>query len=131
MGHLDEPSFARAISKCEKCGGIGFEISSYLDRHLSIMLGDPNGDGKWAYDGEKFIDGVYRVKCIGCNADAFSSPDCPRCHAPNALEAALASQSKLTAPKRCPTCKNTEVSIVAFAPAIAKTNDASARPTTP
>jgi len=131
MGHLDEASFARAIHTCVKCAGISFEISSYLDRQVSVMLGDANGDGKWAYDGEKFIDGVYRVRCMGCSADAFSSPDCPRCHNEGALEAALAAQSKLKVPKRCPACKNTEVSIVGFAPGVARTTDASSRPTTP
>jgi hypothetical protein len=131
MGHLDEAGFARTIAACEKCGGRSFEITSYLDRHLSVMLGDANGDGKWAYDGEKFIDGVFRVRCVACNAESFSSPDCPRCHAKDRLAAALEASSKLVVPKRCPACKNTEVSIVAFTPGIARTTDASARPTTP
>lgn len=131
MGQLDEAGFAQAISTCGKCAGVAFEISSYLDRQVSVMLGDANGDGKWVYDGEKFIDGVYRIRCMSCSTDAHNSPDCPRCHAPGALAAALAAESKMSVPKRCPECKSTEVSIVGFAPAVARTTDASARPTTP
>lgn len=131
MGLLDEPTFARAIDPCAKCGSSSTEISAYLDRTVSVMLGDANGDGKWAYDGEKFIDGVFKIRCMSCNAEPYASADCPRCHAPGALAGALAAPSRLTVPKRCPKCKNTECTLVGFAPANARTTDASARPTTP
>jgi hypothetical protein len=131
MGHLDEPTFARALDPCAKCGGKSFEISAYLDRTVSVMLGESNGDGKWCYDGEKFIDGVFRIRCVACSAEPFTADDCPRCHAANALAGALTTSSRLAVPKRCPKCNSTEVTIVAFAPATAKTTDASARPTTP
>jgi hypothetical protein len=131
MGHLDEPTFQRALDPCAGCGGKSAEITAYLDRTVSVMLGDANGDGKWCYDGEKFIDGVYRIRCMACNAEAFSASDCPRCHTTEALATALATNSRLVAPKRCPKCKNTEFTLVAFTPAYARTNDASARPTTP
>lgn len=131
MGQLDEAAFARAIDPCGKCGGQSFEISAYLDRTVSVMLGDANGDGKWAYDGEKFIDGVYKIRCMACSTEPFASPDCPRCHATGGLAGALAAATRLAVPKRCPKCKNTECTLVGFSPATARTNDASARPTTP
>ena len=78
-----------------RCSGKAFDIDAYLDRTVEVMLGDANDEGRWCYDGEKFIDGVFRV------------------------------------PTRCPRCNNTEVTLVAFAPARSRTTDASARPTTP
>ena len=68
MGKLDEKSFEAAIAKCDKCGSAAFEVASYLDRQLTVMLGERNDDGRWTHDGEKFIDGVYRIRCIGCFA---------------------------------------------------------------
>lgn len=120
MGHLDEAAFARTLAACPHCHGTAFEVAAYLDRAQSLMLADPNGDGRWAYDGEKFIDGVYRVRCLTCRTDVFASDACPRCHADGALPAALTATSRLAAPKRCPKCQETEVSIVGFAPAIAR-----------
>jgi hypothetical protein len=131
MGQLDEATFKRALDPCAKCGGASFEISAYLDRTLSVMLGEANGEGKWCYDGEKFIDGVFRIRCMACSAEPFASPDCPRCHAAGALAPALRAASRLVVPKRCPTCKSTEVTLVGFAPSTARTTDATSRPTTP
>jgi hypothetical protein len=131
VGHLEEAAFQRALDPCASCGGQSFEISAYLDRTVSVMLGEANGDGKWCYDGEKFIDGVFRIRCMACNVEPYSASDCPRCHREDALADALKTPSRLAAPKRCPKCRNTEVSLVAFAPATARTTDASARPTTP
>jgi hypothetical protein len=121
MGHLDEAAFERTIQACAACGGTTFEIATYLDRVVSVMLADANDAGRWAHDGEKFIDGTYRVRCTGCGANAYASDDCPRCHREGALSAALAATSHVTVPKRCPTCSATEMTVVAFAPATAKT----------
>ena len=116
MGHLDEPGFARAIASCAKCGGSTFDVSAYLDRKLDVMLADPNGDGRWAYDGEGFIDGVFRVRCSGCADDAFASGDCPRCHQEGGLELGLGATTRLEVPRRCPRCNELELSLVGFAP---------------
>ena len=93
------------------------EVASYLDRKVSVMLGDANDDGVWAHDGEKFVDGTYRIACVGCQQVAFASDDCPRCHASGTLPATLASASRLAVPKRCPRCNATEVSLIGLAPA--------------
>ena len=80
MGKLDEPAFAAIIASCKKCDAKAFEVASYIDRQVTVMLGERNDDGRWIHDGEKFIDGVYRVKCIRCSDVAFTTEDCPRCH---------------------------------------------------
>ncbi len=116
MGQLDEPAFERAISACASCGGTTFEIASYIDRQLAVMLGEADNAGKWAHDGEKFVDGTYRVACVGCKAIAFESSACPRCHRDGGLADALASMSRLAVPKKCPKCKELELVLLGFAP---------------
>jgi hypothetical protein len=123
MGKLDEAAFEKVIAAC-KCGASAFEVHSYIDRQITVMLGERNDDGRWTHDGEKFIDGVYRVTCIACRADAFASEDCPRCHRERGLADALGVMSRLVTPKRCPTCKGTELTVTGFAPAVVRTGAA-------
>ena len=117
MGRLDEPTFTELLRGCAECGGTTLEIASYLDRRVAVMLGDPDDDGRWAHDGEKFIDGVYRVTCTACRHALVDAPECPRCHAPGGLAIALAAATRAMPPKRCPTCRATELLIEAMVPA--------------
>lgn len=105
---------------CTACGGKTLEIRSFIDRRLLIMLGTPNDDGKWVHDGEKFVDGAYRITCVACAHVAFASDDCPRCHAAGGLARALGDPSRLTLPKRCPGCNETELLALALVPATAR-----------
>jgi hypothetical protein len=123
MGKLDEAAFEKLIAGCA-CGARAFEVQSYIDRAVTVMLGERNDDGRWVHDGEKFIDGVYRLKCLACGAVPFASDDCPRCHRAGGLRDALGAMSRLAAPKRCPSCKGTELSAVGFAPATVRTGAA-------
>ncbi|HTJ46881.1 MAG TPA: hypothetical protein VL463_32480 [Kofleriaceae bacterium] len=118
MGALDEASFERIVKACSACGGTSLELRAYLDRRFELMLGDPNDDGRWAYDGEKFIDGVYRVACTSCGKVAHESHVCPRCNAADALPAALDLPTRAMPPKRCPSCRATELTMLAFVPAV-------------
>jgi hypothetical protein len=120
MSHLDEATFERAIAACPACGGRAFEIASYIDRQVSVMLAEANDDGRWVHDGEKFIDGVSAIRCVGCGAEPYRSADCPRCHRADALADGLGHASRLQVPKRCPGCAGTELTITAFAPATAR-----------
>lgn len=129
MGKLDEPAFAAVIAACKKCDAKAFEVASYIDRQVTVMLGEPNDDGRWIHDGEKFIDGVFRIKCIRCSDAAFQTADCPRCHREGALQDVLDQPSRLAVPKRCPTCKGTELSVTGFAPATVRTGEG--RPPSP
>jgi hypothetical protein len=123
MGHLDEARFKTTIAGCAKCDRQAFEVSSYIDRQVSVMVGQANDDGRWTHDDEKFIDGVFRVRCIGCNDDAFASTDCPRCHRPGGLDDALGTPGRVVVPKRCPGCKGTELLVTAFAPSTVRTGE--------
>ena len=123
MGHLDEKKFAQAIAGCAKCDAKAFEVQSYIDRQLSVMLARANQDGRWTHDGEKFIDGTFRIKCIGCSTEAYTTEDCPRCHRAGGLAEAMGNVARLTVPKRCPTCKGTELTVMAFVPARVRTGE--------
>jgi len=105
MGQLDQPSFDRAVrGGCPACGGAALEIRSFIDRSVVAMAADPNDAGRWVHDGEKFVDGTYRIACASCARPVFESADCPRCHAPGGLARALGEPSRLAVPKRCPKC---------------------------
>jgi hypothetical protein len=124
MGKLDEAAFEKVIAACP-CGGVAsFEVHSFIDRQITVMLGERNDDGRWTHDGEKFIDGVYRVTCIACRRDAFTTEDCPRCHRPGGLADIVGHPSRLVVPKRCPECKGTELTVTGFAPAVVRTGAA-------
>jgi hypothetical protein len=129
MGHLDEKGFERAIAGCTKCDYKAFEVSSYIDRQVTVMLAESNDDGRWAHDGEKFIDGVFAIRCIKCQTKAFESDDCPRCHRTDGLADAIGVEPRIKVPKRCPGCKCTELSIAAFAPSTVRTGEG--RPAAP
>ncbi|HET7500039.1 MAG TPA: hypothetical protein VFK02_03525 [Kofleriaceae bacterium] len=118
MGQLDEDRFEATVAAgCPACGGGALEIWSFIDRKLSIMLGEPNDDGAWAHDGEKFVDGTYRIACGSCGHVVFADDACPRCHAAGGLARALGEASRLTVPRRCAACNETELLAVALIPA--------------
>ena len=71
----------------------------------------------WVYDGEKFVDGVYRVECGECNHVIFDADVCPRCHAPGGLERALHAGNRWPVPTACPMCAEEEVIYRALLPA--------------
>lgn len=121
MGALDQPSFDAAVrGPCPACGGAAVEIRSFIDRSVVVMAADPNDAGRWVHDGEKFVDGTYRIACAGCGRVAFESADCPRCHAADGLARALGAPSRLAVPKRCPKCSELELLAIALVPAAAK-----------
>lgn len=121
MGALDQAEFERLVKAgCTACGHATLEISSFIDRSIVVMVGDPNNEGRWVHDGEKFVDGTYKMACASCAHVAFASDVCPRCNAEHALSRALATPSRLTVPKRCPKCNELELLAVALVPAKAK-----------
>jgi hypothetical protein len=118
MGQLDEARFDALVhAGCAACGGAALEIRSFLDRRIDVMLGDPNDDGKWVHDGEKFVDGTYGVVCVKCNHVAFADTACPRCHADGGVAKALAETSRMAVPRRCASCNETELIALALIPA--------------
>ena len=118
MGALSQAEFERIVNApCPACGEHTLEISSFIDRSFVAMVGDPNDAGRWVHDGEKFVDGTYRIACTKCAHAAFASDMCPRCNAPGALAKALESTSRVTIPKRCPKCNELELLAIALVPA--------------
>src|ERR1051325_3484553 len=118
MGHLDEPRFDSLVrAGWPACSGSVLGIMSFIDRRLSLMLGDPNDDGRWIHDGEKFVDGTYRIACARCAHVVFADAGCPRCHAAGGLARALGEPTRLGVPKRCPSCQETELIALALIPA--------------
>jgi hypothetical protein len=119
MGKLDEPQFEALVNAgCPACGHRTFRIRCFLDRALDVMLGDPNNEGRWVYDGEKFVDGIYHISCTSCQRALFDDAGCPRCHADGGLARALAEPSRLQVPKTCPACRETELLAVAMIPGL-------------
>jgi hypothetical protein len=121
MGQLDQPAFDRLMATgCAACGHPTLEIHSFIDRTFVVMAAEPNDAGRWAHDGEKFVDGTYRVTCAKCAHVVFEDADCPRCHASGGLARALADTSKLVVPKRCTKCNELELMAIAMVPAAAR-----------
>lgn len=120
MGRLDEPTFETAVKGCPRCGGTAVDIQSFIDRRVEVMLSEPNDDGAWVHDGEKFVDGTYRITCVGCAHEIFADDMCPRCHAEHALGRGLDEPTRLEVPKRCPSCNETELRVLALIPATAR-----------
>jgi hypothetical protein len=129
MGLLDQASFDRAIQGgCTSCGAPTVEIRSFIDRSVGLMLADPTDAGRWVHDGEKFVDGTYRIACTSCRHVAFESDACPRCNAAAGLPRALEAPSRLPVPKRCPGCNELELLAIALVPAAARYGGGGERP---
>jgi len=118
MGHLDEVTFAAHLAACPSCAATRFELRSFLDQRVPVMFGDTAGAPRWVHDGEKFIDGTYRIACAACRHSVYSSDDCPRCHAAGGLAVATTATSRVAVPRTCPRCKNNELTVLAMAPAL-------------
>jgi hypothetical protein len=128
MGQLDEARFESLIGAGCTCGSLVLEIRTFLDRRLLMMLADPNDAGRWVHDGEKFVDGAYRIACTSCAKVLFEHADCPRCHAAGGLAKALGDNSRLAIPKRCPACNEIELLALALVPAKAKSGAGTPKP---
>jgi hypothetical protein len=121
MGLLDQASFDRAVrGGCPACGAKAVEIRSFLDRSVAVMLAEPTDAGRWAHDGEQFVDGTYRIACTACKHVVFESDACPRCNAAGGLARALGEENRLAVPKRCPGCSELELLALAMVPAVAR-----------
>lgn len=118
MGALTEDMLDRLVARgCSGCGSGRLLFASYLDARLPLLGGEPVGQLTWVYDGEKFVDGVYEVACADCKQLLFKEDACPRCHAANALPAALAAENQWPVPASCASCGAEEIRYVALVPA--------------
>ena len=102
---------------CSACGGTSLRFRTYVDAGVPMMAAEPVGKLYWAYNGERFVDGVFEVACLACSQVAFASDACPRCHASGGLAIALDLENAYPAPNQCPSCSGQEVRLIAFVPA--------------
>jgi len=128
MGKLDERAFAATVAGCKKCDAKVFEVATFIDRKVAVMLGEPQDDGRWTHDGKNFIDGIYRVQCVRCRGEQFASATCPRCDR-GRLSDVIGKPSRMAVPKRCPGCKGVHLTVTGFAPAVLRIGER--RPASP
>ncbi len=118
MGALTESKLDDIVrSGCDACGAAQFLFRAYLDGRMLLLGGEPVGKLTWCYDGEKFVDGVYEIRCAGCSKLLLSEESCPRCHHEGGLARALASENQYPLLKECPRCQAEELRFVAMLPA--------------
>ena len=118
MGQLTPAMLDVIVAGCPSCGDKRVRFQTLIDIEHLCMMAEPTGRTRWAHDGDKFVDGVYRAHCVGCEALLFSSEVCPRCNAPDKLEAILESESAWDEPpEACPSCGDDDVLWTAFVPA--------------
>ena len=121
MGALDQQAFDALVrAGCPACKAPTLEIRSFIDRAIGMMAAEPTDAGRWVHDGEKFVDGTYRIRCAACAHVVWESDICPRCNAAGGLATALDTTSKLEPWKRCPQCNELSMLAVALVPATAK-----------
>lgn len=116
MGLLSESGLDELLSGCADCGGDRVRLRSFCDGRVKVMLAEPSGGYTWAYDGEKFVDGVFAAECLGCGRSLFEADCCPRCNAAGALAAVLAAENRFEVPERCPSCDEMELLVTAMVP---------------
>lgn len=102
---------------CPSCGSKKLSFSTYVDAKLGLQEGEPVTRMTWAYDGEAFCDGVYRVECGECATPVFTASVCPRCHAADGLQTALDAENDYAVPRACPRCEREEITYFAMVPA--------------
>jgi hypothetical protein len=118
MGALTETGLDELVGRgCAGCGSKRLVFRTYVDGVVPMIGGEPVGTVTWAYDGEKFVDGVFEVSCADCQRSLFADDRCPRCDAPGALPAILAATNRWPPPLACPRCDLEEVRLVALLPA--------------
>jgi hypothetical protein len=117
MGLLTEAGLDQLVSEGCSCGSQRLAFRAYVDGRWPVLGGEPVGAVTWVFDGEKFVDGVFEVRCADCQRERFSADLCPRCHAPGGLAKALATGNQLPAPASCSKCDTEELRYYALVPA--------------
>ncbi len=118
MGMLTKAGLDEVLaSGCGGCGSKKLTFQMYVAGCFLMMGGEPIRSVSWAYDGEAFVDGVYRVACAECRKEVFSADVCPRCHAEGGLAKALSTTNTYGVPTACPGCEADEIRYYAMVPA--------------
>jgi hypothetical protein len=118
MGLLTESRLDEIVqASCPACGAGPLSFRAFLDGRILLFGGEPVSKLTWCYDGEKFVDGVYEIRCAGCSGTLFLAAVCPRCNTADGLARALATENRFPLPKECPQCSGEELQYTALLPA--------------
>jgi hypothetical protein len=117
VGELTEAGLDELITRGCACGSNRLAFRTFVDARLPLAAGEPVGSITWVYDGEKFVDGVFEVRCAACSKIVFAADCCPRCNAAGALPEALGSTNRWPVPQACAGCEGEEVRYIALVPA--------------
>jgi hypothetical protein len=104
MGTLTKPALDDLLARGCPCRASRLDFSTYVDGRFTLLSGEQFGTVTWAYKGETFVDGVYKIACAACKKTLFSSDVCPRCNRAGALADVLESPNRLAIPSACPRC---------------------------
>ena len=117
-GSLSESAFAAIVEAgCPSCRAKKLTIEALLVEKVPLLAGEVFGSPSWAYKGEDFVRGTYRIECHGCRTEIFSATTCPRCGAAGGLTRALERLSDFHLPRACEHCGSEQLTAKAFAPA--------------
>jgi RNA polymerase subunit RPABC4/transcription elongation factor Spt4 len=117
-GLLSESAFAALLEAgCPSCGAKKLAIEALLVEKVPLLAGEVFGSPSWAYKGEDFVRGTYRIECHGCRKELFATAECPRCGASDGVQHALERVSDFSLPRSCEHCGSEQLSAKAFAPA--------------
>ncbi len=73
-GPLSESAFAALVEAgCPTCHAKKVAIDALLVETVPLLAGEVYGSPSWAYKGEDFVRGTYRVGCHGCKSELFSA----------------------------------------------------------
>jgi RNA polymerase subunit RPABC4/transcription elongation factor Spt4 len=115
---LSESAFAALVEAgCPSCGARKLSIEALLVERVPLLAGEVFGSPSWAYKGEDFVHGTYRIACHRCRTEIYSATACPRCGAPGGVARALERVSELPLPRACTSCGSEQLTAKAFAPA--------------
>lgn len=117
-GFLSESAFAALLEAgCPRCRAKKVTIDALLVEKVPLLAGEVFGSPAWAYKGEDFVRGTYRIECHGCRTELFATSECPRCGASGGAQRALERVSEFALPRACEHCGGEQLTAKAFAAA--------------
>ncbi len=119
MGPLSEDAFTALVEAgCSACGSKKLTIEALVVEKVPLLGGEVFGSPSWAYKGEDFVRGTYRIECHGCKKVLLSTSACPRCAAEGGVERALGQENTFELLRACGRCRSELLTARAFAPAL-------------
>jgi hypothetical protein len=116
---LTEEAFAALTAAgCPGCRGKRLAIEAYVLQSLPLLAGELFGAPSWAYKGEDFVHGAYRIACDGCKKELHVETACAKCAAPDGVARALESENGFPFPSQCASCAGELMTATAYVPVV-------------